>query len=188
MYFLFGCSGSLLLLYRLSLVAARGGCSLAAVHGLLVQLASLVAEDRLLGLQASAVVFPRLQSTGSTVVLRRLSCSMACGIFLDQGLNPCLLHWQMHSLPLSHQASSIHFLYKPFFAKIYGFSYENRTISWIFKKAQILRSLGTCMFNPVLVNLKVRYRNTMQSDPSAGCRPRVHSNPDETSAHCFRNS
>ena len=24
----------------------------------------------------------------------RLSCSVACGIFLDQGSNPCLLHWQ----------------------------------------------------------------------------------------------
>ena len=30
-------------------------------------------------------------------------CSVACGIFLDQGSNPCLLHWQVDSLPLSHQ-------------------------------------------------------------------------------------
>ena len=36
----------------------------------------------------------------------RLSCSMTCGIFLDQGSNPCLLHWQADSLPLSHQGSS----------------------------------------------------------------------------------
>ena len=34
-----------------------------------------------------------------------LSCSVACGIFLDQGSNPCLLHWQVDSLPLSHQGS-----------------------------------------------------------------------------------
>ena len=27
------------------------------------------------------------------------------GIFPDQGLNPCLLHWQVDSLPLSHQES-----------------------------------------------------------------------------------
>jgi len=27
------------------------------------------------------------------------------GIFLTQGLNPCLLHWQVDSLPLSHQGS-----------------------------------------------------------------------------------
>ena len=30
---------------------------------------------------------------------------MACGIFLDQGLNLSLLHWQKGSLPLSHQGS-----------------------------------------------------------------------------------
>ena len=28
-----------------------------------------------------------------------------CGLFLGQGSNPCLLHWQMDSLPLSHQGS-----------------------------------------------------------------------------------
>ena len=28
---------------------------------------------------------------------------MACGIFLDQGLNPCPLSWQENSWPLSHQ-------------------------------------------------------------------------------------
>ena len=26
-----------------------------------------------------------------------LSCSMACWIFLEQGLNPCPLHWQVDS-------------------------------------------------------------------------------------------
>ena len=34
-----------------------------------------------------------------------LSCSAACGIFLDQGLNPYFQHWQADSLPLSHQGS-----------------------------------------------------------------------------------
>ena len=32
-----------------------------------------------------------------------LRCSTACGILLDQGSNPGLLHWQADSLPLSHQ-------------------------------------------------------------------------------------
>ena len=32
-----------------------------------------------------------------------LRCSTACGILLDQGPNPGLLHWQADSLPLSHQ-------------------------------------------------------------------------------------
>ena len=30
------------------------------------------------------------------------------GIFLTQGSNPCLLHWQADYLSLSHQGSSIH--------------------------------------------------------------------------------
>ena len=34
-----------------------------------------------------------------------LSCSAACGIILDQGLNPCLLHWGADSQPLHHQGS-----------------------------------------------------------------------------------
>ena len=34
-----------------------------------------------------------------------LSCSAVCGVFPDQGLNSCLLHWQVDSLPLSHQVS-----------------------------------------------------------------------------------
>ena len=37
--------------------------------------------------------------------MHRLSCSAACGIFPDQGLNPCFPHWQVDSLPLSHQGS-----------------------------------------------------------------------------------
>ena len=34
---------------------------------------------------------------GSVVVAHGLSCSGACGIFPDQGLNPCPLHWQADS-------------------------------------------------------------------------------------------
>ena len=40
---------------------------------------------------------------GSVVVTHRLSRSLACEIFLDQGLNPCLLHQEVDSLPLSHR-------------------------------------------------------------------------------------
>ena len=51
-----------------------------------------------------------LQSTGSrragsVVVAHGLSCSAACGIFPDQGSNPCPLHWQADSQPLRHQGS-----------------------------------------------------------------------------------
>ena len=43
--------------------------------------------------------------TGSVVVAHGPSCSVACGIFPDQGSNPCLLHWQADSQPLCHQGS-----------------------------------------------------------------------------------
>ena len=39
------------------------------------------------------------------VVARGLSCSAACGLFLDQGLNLCPLHRQADSFSLSHQGS-----------------------------------------------------------------------------------
>ena len=42
---------------------------------------------------------------GSAVVAHGLSCSVACGIFPDQGSNPCPLHWQADSQPLRHQGS-----------------------------------------------------------------------------------
>ena len=44
---------------------------------------------------------PGLLSAGSVVVAYGLGCSAACGIFWEQGLNPCLLHWQVVSLSLS---------------------------------------------------------------------------------------
>ena len=39
------------------------------------------------------------------MVAHRLGCSVACEILSGQGLNLCLLHWQMDSSPLSHQGS-----------------------------------------------------------------------------------
>ena len=42
---------------------------------------------------------------GSVAVAYRLSCPMAGGVFLDQGLNLCPLHWQAGSQPLDHQGS-----------------------------------------------------------------------------------
>ena len=78
-----------------------------------------------LGTWASVFVAPGLSSTGLIVVVHMLSCSVACGffldqdstacgIFLDQGSNPCLLHWQADSSPLSHQGSLVRFLKSKF--------------------------------------------------------------------------
>lgn len=44
-----------------------------------------------------------LQSVGSGAQqsVHGLRCSAVCGVFPGQGLNPCLRHWQVGSLPLS---------------------------------------------------------------------------------------
>ena len=78
--------------------------SLVAVHKLLIAVASLVAEYGLWH-AGSVVVAPRFWNTCSTVGACKLSCPMVCGIFSDQGLNPCFLHWQADSLPLNHHGS-----------------------------------------------------------------------------------
>ena len=44
---------------------------------------------------------------GSVIVAHGPSCSVACGIFPDQGSNPCPLHWQADSQPLHHQGSPV---------------------------------------------------------------------------------
>ena len=97
-----------------SVVAASRGYSVVAMHKLLIAVASLVGSmdsrvHRLLQFwqMGSIVEAPGLQSTGSIDVAHRLSCSAAHGIFLDQGSNPHLLHWQADSLPLNHQGSPI---------------------------------------------------------------------------------
>ena len=49
---------------------------------------------------------------GSVVVAHGPSCSEACGIFPDQGLNPCPLHWQADSQPLRHQGSLVNLVFQ----------------------------------------------------------------------------
>ena len=42
-----------------------------------------------------------------------LSCSVACGVFPDQGLNLCPLHWLADSYSLHHQGSpDLFFIFK----------------------------------------------------------------------------
>ena len=83
------------------------GFSLVVAGGLLISVASRCGAWAL-GLTASVVAALGLWSAGSMVVLHvGLSCSVACRIFLDQGLNPYLLLWQADPLPLSHQGSPV---------------------------------------------------------------------------------
>ena len=76
----------------LSLVAASGGHSSLQCAGLSL--------SRPLLLRSTGS-----RRTGSVVVAHGPSCSAACGIFPDQGSNPCPLHWQADSQPLCHQGS-----------------------------------------------------------------------------------
>ena len=46
-----------------------------------------------------------LSMQASVAVAHRLGYSMVCGIFPDQGPNPCPLHRQVDSKPLDHQGS-----------------------------------------------------------------------------------
>ena len=80
-----------------------------AARGPLIIAASLVAEHRLQTRTGS-------RRAGSVIVAHRLSCSVACGIFPDQGSNPCPLHWQADSQPLRHQGSPCLCFYSFFFS------------------------------------------------------------------------
>ena len=66
--------------------------------------------EQALGHMGSVIVAPGFWGTGSAVATHALNCSVACGIFLDQGSNLCLLLWQADSLPMSHQ-ESLKFIY-----------------------------------------------------------------------------
>ena len=49
------------------------------------------------GVETSVAVRAGVSRTGSIAVVFWLSCFAACGVFLDQGLNLCPLHWQAYS-------------------------------------------------------------------------------------------
>ena len=98
--FIFGCAWSSLLPRVFSLAAMREGsyssCSVQASHsGDFSHCGAWAPGSQASGAGAPGFsgATPRLQSTGSVVVVHELSCSEACGIFPDQGSNPCLLHW-----------------------------------------------------------------------------------------------
>ena len=108
------CVCVILFILGFSLAVERGGYSLTAVSGLLLAVAYLM-EQRLQGTKSSVAATHGLSSCGSPALEHRLQSggtqaqllTQACGIFLDQGSNPCLLHWQAESLPLNHQGSPL---------------------------------------------------------------------------------
>ena len=82
------------------LVSVRGLSPVAASGG--------HSSSRCAGLSPSRPLLLRSRGSrrsGSAVVAHGPSCSAACGIFPDQGPNPCPLHWQADSQSLRHQGS-----------------------------------------------------------------------------------
>ena len=99
-----GCAGSSLMC-RLFSSWGKQRLVFIAVFGLLSAGASLVAEQGSRACGLSGCSSQALEHRLSVVVAWGHSCSAACGIFPEQGSNPCLWHWQVDSLPLSHQGS-----------------------------------------------------------------------------------
>ena len=104
--FIFGCVGSPLLhmgFFYLQRAGATLCCGAQASHCGGFSCCGAWA----LGVRASVVAARGLSSFGSRALEPRLSCSAACGIFLDQGSKPCSLHWQVDSQPLRHQGGPV---------------------------------------------------------------------------------
>ena len=55
---------------------------------------------------------------GSVIVAHGPNCSAACGIFPDQGSNPCPLHWWADSQPLRHQGSPLIVIFKKIISSV----------------------------------------------------------------------
>ena len=67
-------------------------------------------RSRAHGLQQLRLVGSRARGlSGLVVTVLGLSCSAACGISLDRGLNLCLLHWQADSYSLCYQGSPVYY-------------------------------------------------------------------------------
>ena len=104
-------------MHRLSLVVASGGYSLLWCLGFSLRwLLSWSSDSRHTGFSSCSlnlvVMAHSLWSAGSVVAPHGLSCSVARGIFPDQGSNPCPLHLQADSDPLYPPAKSHSFLFK----------------------------------------------------------------------------
>ena len=124
-----------------SLVAASGGHSSSRCTGL------SLSRPLLLWSTGS-------RRAGSAIVAHGPSHSAACGIFPDQGSNPCPLHWQADSQSLHYQGSPINYFWKQFviwFSKEYSkveiqLLLPNNCI-WETEIKRALRTSKTCLAN-----------------------------------------
>ena len=115
----------------LSLVAASGGHS----------------SSRCAGLSLSRPLLVRSTGSrraGSVVVAHGLCRSAACGIFPDQGSNPCPLHWQADSQPLRHQGSPPLSFLNNFFFVVFKNNLFNLFYFWLCSVFVAACGLSSC--------------------------------------------
>ena len=96
-----------------------------------------------------------------------LSCSVACEILQDQGSNLCLLHWQVDSLPLSHQG------YPPLgYSDLpwMGWALQRRAVTQRNKEGKLWGQDPKCLLE------SVQFSSVAQSRPTL-CDPMNHSTP-----------
>ena len=135
----------------LSLVAASGGHSSSGRAGLSLSWPLLLRSTG-------------SRHAGSVVVAHGPSCSAACGIFPDQGSNPCALHWQADSQPLRHRGS-------PIYSQTLIFHYVN--------KSQYSLSISLWMAYKLLIF----FTNTENNGRIFLCMPPVYMG--ETFSHVY---
>ena len=79
--------------------SSRAGATLHCSE-LASQRAGFSCREQTLDMHASVVAACRLSSCSAG-----LGCSVECGIFLEEGSNPCPLHWQVDSYPLCYHGN-----------------------------------------------------------------------------------
>ena len=89
---------------------------------------------------------------GSVVVAHGPSCSAACGIFPDQGSNPCPVHQQADSQTLRHQGSPITAFCRRFY---FCFGFEE----FVSKKTRLVTQIDNFNLTSIENHSKERNRN-----------------------------
>ena len=121
----------------LSLVATSGGHSSSRCEGL------SLSRPLLLWSTGS-------RRAGSVVVAHGPSFSVACGIFPDQGSNPCPLHRQADSQPLRHQGSPI-----------VGFNWGPTSIKFLELASAPLKAINPWSLPKVISNCRVGLKGSV---------------------------
>ena len=111
-----------------------------------------IVKRRLLIVVASLVAYlaHALGTQASVVVVHGLSHSVACGIFLDQELNPRpLIYWQADFYPLYHQGS-LSFMGIPWHLILWQMLPNGSSVIWGFEK---IKKLYYCCHHPRIFSI-----------------------------------